>query len=114
MTALLLTQPQVNSIVQEALDAAKLAAVSALNKHGDRDVGGFAWTIIKDVKGNTRLGKMLKNAGVRQSSYDRSFELWNPAQISVQSRYIQEIAAVAAANVFRKHGFNASAGSCLD
>ena len=114
MTALPLTQPQVNSIVQEALDAAKLAAVSALNKHGDRDVGGFAWTIIKDVKGNTRLGKMLKNAGVRQSSYDRSFELWNPAQISVQSRHIQEIAAVAAANVFRKHGFNASAGCCLD
>ena len=97
------------------IETTRTGAIIYRNSRGQRHrVGGFAWTIIKDVKGNTRLGKMLKNAGVRQSSYDRSFELWNPAQISVQSRHIQEIAAVAAANVFRKHGFNASAGSCLD
>ena len=113
MTQATLTQEQVDAIVQEAMISAKQAALDALNKFGDRDACGFAWTSIYRVKGNTKIGKMLKAAGVRQS-YDRSFQLWNPAQLGVQSVGILEAGAQAAAEVFRKYGFEAYAGSRMD
>ncbi len=60
------TQEQVNAIVQEAMVEARKGAEVALAKYGDRDACGFAWTNIYKIKGNTKLGKMLKAAGVRQ------------------------------------------------
>ncbi len=107
------TQSQVNAIVQEAQIEARKAAQEALAKYGDRDCCGFAWTSIYKVKGNTKLGKMLKAAGVRQS-WDKSFQLWNPAGVGVQSMGILEAGAEAAAEVFRKYGFTAYAGSRMD
>jgi hypothetical protein len=107
------TQTQVNAIVQEAQIAARQAALDALNKYGDRDACGFAWTNIYGVKGNTKIGKMLKAAGVRQS-YTRAFQLWNPSGLGVQAMGILEEGARAAADVFRKYGFEAYAGSRMD
>jgi hypothetical protein len=78
MTALTLTQEQVNAIVQEAMTEARKAAEAALALYGDRDACGFAWTNIYKVKGNTKLGKMLKAAGVRQD-YTKAFQMWNPS-----------------------------------
>ena len=108
-----LTQTQVNEIVAEAMNEANKAARDALAKYGDRDACGFAWTNIYGVKGNTKLGKMLKAAGVRQD-YTKAFQLWNPAKLPVQSVGILEAGAQAAADVFRKYGFEAYAGSRLD
>lgn len=108
-----LTQEQVTAIVQEAMTSAREAAQRALALHGDRDACGFAWTNIYNVKGNTKLGKMLKAAGVRQD-YTKAFQLWNPAKVGVQSVGILEAGAEAAADVFRKYGFTAYAGSRLD
>jgi len=107
------TQTQVNSIVAEAQQAARSAAMAALQRYGDRDACGFAWTSIYKVKGNTKLGKMLKAAGVRQS-YDKSFQLRNPSGVGVQSIGILEEGARAAAEVFRQYGFEAYAGSRMD
>lgn len=107
------TQEQINAIVFEARSEASRAAQEALAKYGDRDACGFAWTSIYRVKGNTKLGKMLKAAGVRQS-YDKSFQIWNPAGVGVQSMGILEAGADAAAQVFRKYGFEAYAGSRMD
>ncbi len=107
------TQEQVNAIVEEAMTQANKAARDALAKFGDRDACGFAWTNIYGVKGNTRIGKMLKAAGVRQD-YTKAFQLWNPAKLGVQSVGILEEGARAAADVFRKYGFEAYAGSRLD
>lgn len=107
------TQEQVNNIVAEAMQEANKAARDALAKYGDRDACGFAWTNIYRVKGNTKLGKMLKAAGVRQD-YTKAFQLWNPAKLPVQSVGILEAGAQAAADVFRKYGFEAYAGSRLD
>lgn len=107
------TQEQVNAIVFEARSEASRAAQEALAKYGDRDACGFAWTSIYRVKGNTKLGKMLKAAGVRQS-WDKSFQIWNPAGVGVQSMGILEAGADAAAQVFRKYGFEAYAGSRMD
>jgi hypothetical protein len=113
MTKMNLTQEQVNEIVAEAMTEARRAAREALAKFGDRDCCGFAWTNIYKIKGNTKIGKMLKAAGVRQD-YTRAFQLWNPAQMPVQSMNILEAGAVAAAEVFRKYGFEAYAGSRMD
>ena len=113
MTQLTLTQEQVNAIVQEAMTEARRAAEQALARYGDRDACGFAWTNIYGVKGNTKLGKMLKTAGVRQD-YTKAFQLWNPSKMPVQSMGILEAGAEAAADVFRKYGFTAYAGSRMD
>ena len=113
MSKLTLTQEQVNEIVQEAMFEANRVARAELALRGDRDACGFAWTNIYGVKGNTRLGKMLKAAGVRQD-YTKAFQLWNPAKLPVQSVGILEAGAIAAAGVFRKYGFEAYAGSRLD
>ena len=113
MTAMNMTQEQVNEIVAEAMTEARNAAMAALAVHGDRDACGFAWTNIYGIKGNTKLGKMLKAAGVRQD-YTKAFQLWNPAKVPVQSVGILEEGARAAAEVFRKYGFEAYAGSRLD
>ena len=113
MTQLTLTQSQVNYIVAEAMTEANRAAREALAIHGDRDACGFAWCNIYGVKGNTKIGKMLKAAGVRQD-YTKAFQLWNPAKLPVQSVGILEAGAEAAADVFRKYGFEAYAGSRLD
>ena len=113
MTALTLTQEQVNAIVDEAMQEAAKAAREFHAKHGDRDACGFAWTNIYEVKGNTKLGKMLKAAGVRQD-YTKAFQLWNPSKFPTQSLNILEAGADAAAQVFRKYGFKAYAGSRMD
>ena len=107
------TQEQITAIVDEAYIEANKAAREALAKYGDRDACGFAWTNIYKIKGNTKVGKMLKAAGVRQD-YTRAFQLWNPAKLGCQSVGILEAGAEAAAEVFRKYGFEAYAGSRLD
>ena len=107
------TQDQITEIVAEARRQARVAAEQALARYGDRDACGFAWCSIYKIKGNTRLGKMLKAAGVRQS-WDRSWEIWNPSGLGVQSVGVLEAGASAAAAVFRQHGFEAYANSRLD
>ena len=110
------TQEQVNQIVAEAREAAYQAAMKFFRERlGGKDqfACGFAWTNIYGVKGNTKLGKMLKAAGVRQD-YTRAFQLWNPAKMPVQNVDTLEEGARAAAEVFRKYGFEAYAGSRLD
>ncbi len=110
------TQDQVNAIVAEAKEAAFQAADKFFKERlGGRDqfACGFAWTNIYKVKGNTKLGKMLKAAGVRQD-YTKAFQLWNPAGYGCQNVDTREAGAEAAAMVFQKYGFEAYAGSRLD
>ena len=110
------TQDQVNAIVAEAKEAAFQAADKFFKERlGGRDqyACGFAWTNIYKVKGNTKLGKMLKAAGVRQD-YTKAFSLWNPAGYGCQNVDTLEAGAEAAAKVFQKYGFEAYAGSRLD
>ena len=110
------TQEQVNEIVAEAKAAAFLAAQEFFRtKMNNQDQGacGFAWVDIYGVKGNTKVGKQLKQAGVRQS-YTRTFQIWNPANFGCQNIDTLEVGARAAAKVFEGYGFRAYAGSRLD
>jgi len=116
MTTINYTQSQISNIVEEAKNAAHQAATNYFHevlRGQDRFACGFAWVNIYGVKGNTKLGKMLKAAGVRQD-YTKAFQLWNPSGMPVQSVGILEAGAQAAADVFRKYGFEAYAGSRLD
>lgn len=110
------TQEQVDQIVAEAKQAAYEAAMKFFyDKLGGKDqyACGFAWVNIHGVKGNTKLGKMLKAAGVRQD-YTKAFQIWNPSGLPCQNVDTKEVGAQAAADVFTKYGFTAYAGSRLD
>jgi len=107
---------KVDVIVAEAKTAARIAAERFFQeKLGgvDQYACGFAWVDIFGVKGNTRLGKAFKEAGVSKS-HTGAFQIWNPADMYVQNVDTLEAGAEAAAQVFKKYGFTAYAGSRLD
>ena len=110
------SQEQISLIVETAKSEARLAAGKYFaEKLGGRDqyACGFAWVEIFGVKGNTKLGKMLKAAGVRQD-YTKAFQIWNPSGMHCQNVDTLEAGAQAAAEVFKLAGFEAYAGSRLD
>jgi len=107
---------QVNSIVNEAKQAAREAAEKFFQEKlggEDKYSCGFAWVEIYGVKGNTRLGKAFKAAGINKN-YTGAHSIWNPAGLGVQNIDTLEAGAEAAAKVFENHGFRAYACSRLD
>jgi hypothetical protein len=111
-----MTKEQVANIVIEAKLAANNEAKRFFYdrlKGVDQFACGFAWVNIYGVKGNTKLGKAFKAAGV-EKSYTGAFQIWNPSQLHVQNVDTLEAGAEAAAKVFQKYGFEAYAGSRLD
>ena len=74
---------------------------------------GFAWVNIHGIKGNTKLGRAMKAAGI-EKDYSGSYKIWNPSGINVQNVDVKEAGAEAAADVFTSYGFKAYAGSRLD
>ena len=110
------TKEQVIEIVAEAKREARIAAEKFFQEKlggQDRYACGFAWVNIHGIKGNTKMGRVLKEAGVRQD-YTKSFQIWNPSDLNCQNVDTKEAGAEAAARVFQKYGFEAYAGSRLD
>ena len=110
------TKEQVEQIVKEAQTAAYKAAMEFFyDKLGGKDqyACGFAWVNIYKVRGNTKVGRALKAAGIRPS-YTGGLQMWNPSGMGVQNVDTLEAGAEAAAAVFTKYGFEAYAGSRLD
>ena len=116
-----LTVAQIQAAVREAKEAAYEAADNFFKtKLGGRDqyACGFAWVNIYEhngvkLKGNTKMGRAMKAAGIRQD-YTKSFQIWNPSGYGCQNVDTLEAGARAAADVFKKYGFTAYAGSRLD
>ena len=115
------TVQDIKNIVAEACQAAQTEAElffqTKLNGR-DQFACGFAWVQIwnfngEKIKGNTKMGRLLKQAGIRQN-YLKAFEIWNPSGLPVQNIDCKEVGAEAAAKVLRKYGFEAYAGSRLD
>jgi hypothetical protein len=108
-------------VIVEAKTAARHAASKFFaEKMNNVDGGccGFAWVNLykfegKKLDGRSKVAKMLKEAGVRQN-WERVFEIWNPSNFPCQNIDTLEAGARAAAEVFRKYGFEAYAGSRLD
>jgi hypothetical protein len=110
------TPEQIPQIVREAEAAAYAAASEYFQKvlgGQDRFACGFAWVNIYGIKGNTKLGKALKACDIRPS-YSGGLQMWNPSKFGCQNVDTLEKGAEAAAQVFKKYGFEAYAGSRLD
>ena len=117
MTTISYTADQIQDILDEARQHAYQAAGNFFQDRlngVDQYPCGFAWVNINGVKGNTRTGRALAQAGVRKSSYYKAFQIWNPSGFPVQNVDVLEAGARAAAEVFQRYGFDASAGSRLD
>lgn len=104
------------SIMNEAqTEAYKAADQFFKEKLGgvDQYACGFAWVNIY-VKGNTKLGRAMKAAGYKRNDYEKCFQIWNPSRYGCQNVDTLEAGARAAAQVFKKYGIDAYAGSRLD
>lgn len=108
------------AIVNEMLEqAAEVAEAKLREIGGDRYACGFAWvTIYPEHKGNTTAGraerKIIEAMGFRKDYTGKAYEYWNPSKWGGQNVDVKEAGARAAANVLRKYGFKAYAGSRLD
>ena len=110
------SQTEIEAIVAEAKAAAQVAANEYFNEKlqgVDQYACGFAWVNIYGIKGNTKLGKVFKAAGVKRD-WENQLQIWNPSGHNCQNIDTKEAGAYAAAAVFKKHGFDAYAGSRLD
>jgi len=110
------TPDQIPQIVAEAASAAYAAANKFFQERlGGRDqyACGFAWVSIYGIKGSTKLGKALAACGVSKA-YGGGLQMWNPSRFGCQNVDTLEAGARAAADVFKRYGFTAYAGSRLD
>ena len=111
------TANEIQNIIQEATDAAYAAADAFEKKYFPNNgwgACGFAWVDIFGIKGNTKLGRAMKAAGINKA-YNGAHQIWNPSKYPTQNVDTLEAGARAAADVLRKYGFDkAYAGSRLD
>lgn len=111
-----------NAIRNEMLTAARDAAEKFFqDKLGGQDqyACGFAWvTVYPEHKGNTKQGRaerqVLEAMGFRKDWTGKAYEFWNPSKHGAQNVDTKEAGAIAAANVLKKYGYKAYAGSRLD
>ena len=103
----------IQAIRAEALEAGAKAAQEYIEKHGEPFYCGFAWVNIYGIKGNTKLGKRMKAAGI-EKDYSGAYNIWNPSQHGTQSMDVKEAGAQASAEVFNRYGFRAYMGSRAD
>jgi hypothetical protein len=115
------------AIITQAKQAAAAAAQAYVdkwtaetggNQYGEPMYCGFARTTIKqyagkNIDGRTKIGRLLKAAGVSQN-YTGRFELHDPAGWGGQSMDVKAAGAQAAAQVLEQHGFTANSTAWPD
>jgi hypothetical protein len=112
----LYTVEDIKRIVEEACEAAYKTADAYEHRmfpNGGWGACGFAWVNIYGVKGNTKIGRRMKLAGIGKD-YTGAMQIWNPSKYPTQNVDTLEAGASAAAEVFKRYGFTAYAGSRLD
>jgi len=100
-------------IKEAALQHARDAAEASVEANGELGYCGFAWINIYGVKGSTKLGRRMKQAGF-EKDYTGAYSIWNPSGLGTQCMYTKEQGAQAAAKVFKAAGFTCYAGSRAD
>ena len=121
MTTINLTTTNLNDYTVEdlqtiraaALQHARDAAEASVEANGELGYCGFAWINIYGIKGSTKLGRRMKQAGF-EKDYSGSYSIWNPSGLGTQCMSTKEAGAYAAAKVFSAAGFTAYAGSRAD
>ena len=104
---------QVKAVLIQAKDAAVNAAQVAYAQIGERDACGFAWVTVYKVRSNSKLGKVLAEAGFSKA-YGGGLQLWNPSGHCTQSISVKEAGAYAYAEQLKALGLEAYAGSRMD
>ena len=107
------TVEDIKNIVALAKAEAYGAAMQHIDEYGEQAYCGFAWVNIWNIKGNTKLGKRMKQAGL-DKDYTGAYSIWNPSTLGTQCMSTKEAGARACASVFKKYGFECSAGSRAD
>jgi hypothetical protein len=102
----------VERIAGEAFMAAEAATQEFVDKYGDRDICGFAWTILRP--GNCKMAKYLVSIKAADRYYKGGVMVNNPGKATGQSIIARERGAIAFANVMRKYGITAYASSMVD
>ena len=100
-------------IKEAALQHARDAGEAHLAQYGEHAYCGFAWVNIHGIKGNTKLGKRMKAAGL-DKDYSGAYSIWNPSALGTQCMSTKEAGAEACARVLEAYGFRAYAGSRAD
>jgi hypothetical protein len=101
-----------DNIYTEALNAAKAAESAYMEAHGEPMYCGFAWVDISSARIPV-VGWCKKN-NVGRKHWQKGWCIWNPAGNGTQSMDVKEAGAYAFAEVLRKHGISAYAGSRAD
>lgn len=78
----------------------------------DDGVCGFAWVNLSGIRSNSKIGKAFIAAGFSKNEYERCLQYW--VHSPSQSMTRKEAFARAFANVLKKHGITAYAGSRMD
>ena len=109
-------------VLEKAETEAHKASMRYLNdvlKGKDSFPCGFAWVNITGYKGtkitgNTKVGKLLKLAGVDQNYGDRKFQLWMPGRSGCQNVDLAVAGCQGASKVLEAAGFEVDYGSRWD
>ena len=107
------TVEDLQTIKAAALQHANDAALAHLEQYGEHAYCGFAWVNIYGIKGSTKLGRRMKQAGF-EKDYSGAYSIWNPSGLGTQCMSTKEAGAQACAKVFQAAGFTAYAGSRAD
>ena len=107
------TVEDLKTIKAAALQHAQDAALAHLEQYGEHAYCGFAWVNIYNIKGSTKLGRRMKQAGFTKD-YTGAYSIWNPSGLGTQCMSTKEAGAIACAQVFKAAGFTAYAGSRAD
>ena len=107
------TVEDIQNILALAKAEAYGAAMTHIDEYGEQAYCGFAWVNIHGIKGNTKLGKRMKAAGL-DKDYSGAYSIWNPSALGTQCMATKEAGADACARVLKAYGFTAYAGSRAD
>jgi len=107
------TVEDLRTIKAAACQHAQDAALEYMHTHGEHAYCGFAWVNIYGIKGSTKLGRRMKQAGY-EKDWSGAWSIWNPSGLGTQCMSTKEAGAYAAAKVFSAAGFTAYAGSRAD
>ena len=104
----------IKTVVQNAINAAKVAGQLSYQQVGERDCCGFAWVEVYVTRTNSKEAKELLAAGFRKDYKPKCLTMWNPSGLGTQSMTPKEAGAYAMAEVLTNAGFRAYAGSRMD
>ena len=104
----------IQAIKLEAEQAAVAAENAYLAQYGERAYCGFAWVDVFVDRTNSKEAKLLKEIGFKRDYKPKCLNLWSPGNYHGLSMDVLEEGARAYAEVLRKHGFRAYAGSRPD